>query len=160
MERIPGRGSQPVEGRIGQPSVGYTEGVGQTLEEVKLERTQALPAEIAPLPTKQLMDLIGGARSTDHLRLNMPEAANPFQASPTGPKQDYFLIQNVVRRSKSEVSKQLVSQLQRPVRGVSEQSVSFMRASLAREHNMLELLGGLMDSMGQIHNRVVGSQEG
>src|SRR5688572_29885892 len=102
MERIPGRGSQAVEGRIGQPAVGYAEGVGQTLEEVRLERAQVLPAEIAPLPTRQLMDLIGATRSTDHLRLNVPEAANPFQASPMGPKQDYFLLQNVMRRSKSD----------------------------------------------------------
>ena len=146
--------------KITGPKVGYSEGVGQTLEEVKLERAQVLPAEIAPLATQQLMNLIGFARSTDQLRLNVPEAANPFQSSPTGPKQDYLLLQSVVRRLENDVSKLLVDQLQRPPIGLSEQSVGFMRASLAREHNMLQLINGLTTSMGQIHNRIVGSQEG
>jgi hypothetical protein len=160
MEKVPGNAVPQVESRIGQTRVGYAEGVGQTLEEVRLEKAQVLPAEIAPLATAQLMNLIGVTRSTDHLRLNVPEAANPFQSSPTGPKHDLFLLQNVVRRSTSDVSKQLVNQLQRPPRGLSEQAVSFMRASLAREHNMTQLLTGLTTSMGQIHNRIVGSQEG
>ena len=154
MERIPSRANPPAL------PVSYADGAGQTLDELKPEKAQLLPAEIAPLPSRQLMSLIGTLRSTDELRLNTPEAGNPFQSSPMGPKQDYLVLQKLIRRSKNPMSKDLAMQLDRPIEGISEQSQSFMQASLAREHNMLQLLNGLMNSIGQIHNRIVGSQEG
>lgn len=132
-----------------------------TLEEFKAERTKLLSAEVAPLSTREVMDLIGVTRANDHLRLHVPAAANPFQNSPLGQRQDYIVLHRLLSRAqKSRASDEIIGLLQGELPQISEESVSFMRASLAREHNMLELLSDLIDSMGLIHNRIIGSQEG
>lgn len=153
MERISGKTSQ-----LG-PQTGHTQGIGHSLDELKFEKAKALPAEIAPMPSRELSDLIGGSRACDQIRLHVPKAANPFQAFPHGPKSDYFLLQSVVSKTSSQISLELVKMLTKPEE-TSDASRSFMRASLAREHSMLELIKSLSDSMGQVHHRIVGSQEG
>lgn len=154
MERVSSKAGQLA------PNTDHVESVGHTLDELKPAQTQALPAEIAPLPSRELLNFLGGSRVSEQIRLHVPEAANPFQSSPSGPKHDYFLLQRVIQRSNSDIANAIVTRLQLPSSDLSEQSMAFMRASLAREHNMLELLKSLTDSMGRVHNRVVGSQEG
>jgi hypothetical protein len=134
--------------------VGHADPLLPTPEEIRLGRTQLLTAELAPLSTKQVMDLIGATRANDQLRLNVPE-------SRSSPKQDFFVLHNLMARTaSSDVSSKLIALLQEPQIDLAPESANFMRASLAREHNMLELVKEMMDSMSHIHNRIIGSQEG
>lgn len=153
MQRIPSK-TGPLD------SNRYADNFGHTADELRPEKAVALPAEIAPLASRELHDLLGTTRGSDQIRLDVPKSASPFLNTQNGKKHDYFLLQSLVRKSNSEVSKELVSQLQDKALGISPKDVGFMRASLAREHSMLELLRDLTDSMGTVHNRIVGSQEG
>jgi hypothetical protein len=141
--------------------IGTAEPILPTPDEIRPSQTKLLNADLAPLATRELMALIGGARASEHLRLNVPQSANPFQHSPSGQKHDYFILRDLVARSKRSLeTNAIVTLLEQTPVGISEEEANFMRASLAREYNMLDLVQEVVQSVGHIHTRIVGSQEG
>jgi hypothetical protein len=143
------------------PSGGAVVDGGLTADEVKVHQGQA-PAtvESQPIAQRAPMEFIAPARSSDHLRLAVPEAANPF-ATPTGPRHDHMMVRTALQRSHTDTSKQLVGMLREPPKGlkIASDSVERMRASLAREHAMLGLLENLQEMQDQVYGRIIGSQE-
>lgn len=144
--------------RIDRP-VDYTREVGHTLEEVKIDSTQALSYEVAPIQSVESRELVSGARNPDALRLGMPEAANPYTLSPMG-AQDYLLIRNALTRARDPRARQVVDALQGKLPGVSENAHSHMKASHARVHKMLQQLEAVQSQTEQIKSRVTGMKEG
>ena len=147
--------------KIERQSVDYAHEVGDALvNEVKPSLENSLPASIAPLPDMKSLELISGRVHSEYLRLAVPKAANPFEHSPMGPRHDYHMMLAVVGRLDNPLAKKLVGLLQRPSKDISERDISHMRASLARENNMIQLLKTRLSDADQIQSRIIGGQEG
>jgi hypothetical protein len=134
--------------------------VGVTAEEMKVRTGAGLPApEVGPIAQSGPMEFINPSRSSDNLRLAVPSTENPF-TTPTGPQHDYILVASAINRSRSNRSAELVKMLQDPPAGFKEEVVTQMRASLARENNMMQLLDQVQDMQQEVYGRILGSQEG
>jgi hypothetical protein len=144
------------------PSGGQVVDAGLTADEVKIHQGAAAQQamESQPIAQRAPVEFIAPARSSDHLRLAVPEAANPF-ATPTGPRHDHMMVRSALQRSHTDTSKQLVGMLREPPDGlkIAADSVERMRASLSREHAMLGLLQNLQEMQDQIYGRIIGNQE-
>jgi hypothetical protein len=131
---------------------------GLSAEEVKLHQGQKITTpETMPIAQRGPLEFIAPSTSSDHLRLAVPEAANPF-ATPTGPRHDHMMVRTALSRSQTATSKHLVGLLRAPPGGLPGESVERMRASLAREHAMLGLLQNLQEMQEQIYGRLIGNQ--
>lgn len=141
------------------PAGGAIGPAGLTADEVKVNQGQKpLLPDVAPIAQRGPVEFIQPTMSSDHLRLAVPEAANPF-ATPTGPRHDFMMVRVALGRSRSDTSRALVGLLKDPPAGLAPESVERMRASLAREHAMLGLLQDLQEMQEQIYGRIIGSQE-
>lgn len=141
------------------PSGGPIGPAGMSVDEVKVHQgVKPLPPDVAPIAQRGPVEFISPSHSSDHLRLAVPEAANPY-ATPTGPRHDFMMVRTALARSRSETSRGLVSLLKSPPPGLAPESVERMRASLAREHAMLGLLQNLQEMQEEIYGRIIGSQE-
>lgn len=136
------------------------EDFGFSPEEFKTDSSQVLPPELSPLQSQEISDLIGSSRASDQIRLHVPTKADPFMGLNGPERQDHFLLKQVIEKGANKIAIELVDLLQSSIEGVSDESLGFMRASLVREHNMLELLKRLTASMGYVHNQIIGNQEG
>jgi hypothetical protein len=123
----------------------------QTVEELKQYKGPLLNAETAPLSSRQVMDLIRAARSTDDLRLNGPQNVT---------KPSHFALQRFVSKGSLAKQDELSVLIREASTEFSKESLQFMNAALEREKDMLELVKSLLETVDQIQNRVVGSQEG
>ncbi len=157
-ERITGQ----VGPKIERQSVDYTTEVSDVLanEISKPSLENSLPASIAPLPDIKSLELISGRLYSEQLRLAVPKAANPFENSPMGPRHDYRMVLGVIDRADNPTAKQLIALLQRPAKDISERDISHMRASVARENNMIQLLKARLSDAEQIQNHILSGQEG
>lgn len=134
--------------------------VGVTAEEMKVRTGAGLPApEVGPIAQPGPMEFINPSRSSDNLRLAVPSTENPF-TTPSGPKHDYILVASAINRSRSNRSAELVQMLQDPPAGFKEEVVTQMRASLARENSMMQLLDQVQGMQQEVYGRILGSQEG
>ena len=134
--------------------------VGVTAEEMKVRTGAGLPApEVGPIAQAGPMEFINPSRSSDGLRLAVPSTENPF-TTPMGPKHDYILVASAINRSRSNRAADLVKMLQDPPGGFKDEVVTQMRASLARENNMMQLLDQVQDMQQEVYGRILGSQEG
>jgi hypothetical protein len=132
---------------------------GLTADEVKIHQgVQHAAPEVAPIAQRGPVEFIQPTTSSDHLRLAVPEAANPF-ATPVGPRHDHMMVRTALGRSHTDTSKRLMGLLRDPPQGVAADSVERMRASLAREHAMLGLLQDLQEMQDHIYGKIIGSQE-
>lgn len=132
---------------------------GMTADEVKVHQGQKPSTpDVAPIAQRGPVNFIQPSVSSDHLRLAVPTAANPF-ATPTGPRHDHMMVRTALGRSRSDTSRTLVGLLKEPPAGLAADSVERMRASLAREHAMLGLLQNLQEMQEQIYGRIIGGQE-
>ena len=147
--------------KIEPRSVDYTQAVSDAfVDGVKLSLENSLPAAIAPLPVLKSLELINGRLSSEYMRLGVPIHANPFASSPMGPHHDYHMIAAVVGRLHDSSAKHLVALLQRPFKNISEQDNSHMRASLARENNMLNLLKARLSDADRIQEGITHDRDG
>ncbi len=122
----------------------------QTVEELKQHKGPLLDADTAPLSSRQVMDLIKAARSTDDLRLNGPQSAS---------RPNHFALQRFV--AKGKIAKDDDFSILHEARAeLSEETLRFMDGALEREKEMVELITSLLATVDQIQNRVIGSQEG
>ncbi len=148
MEDVTNKIGAKIEQWIEPRSVDLAQAVSDGLfSEVKPSLANSLPADIAPLPDFKSLQLISGRLSPEYLRLGGPINTTPFASSPMGEYHDYHMIAAVVERLHNPNAKQLVALLQRPSKDISERDNSHMRASLAREYNMgnvLERYSGYM----------------
>ena len=134
--------------------------IGVTADEMKVRTGQELPApSVGPIAQSGPMEFINPSRTSDGLRLAVPTAHDPF-TTPTGPKHDYVLVQSAINRSRSNRSADLLKMLQEPPGGLKEEVVTQMRASLARENNMMKLLGEVQTMQEEVYGRILGGQEG
>ena len=132
---------------------------GMTADEVKVHQAvEGQTIESQPIAQRAPVEFLTPSRSSDHLRLAVPEAANPF-ATPTGPRHDHMMVRTALERSHTDTSKQLVGLLREPPQGVASDSVERMRASLAREHAMLGLLQNLQEMQDQVYGRIIGNAD-
>ena len=134
--------------------------VGVTAEEMKVQTGAGLPPpEVGPIAQSGPMEFINPTRSSDGLRLAVPMAQDPF-TTPTGPQHDYILVQSAINRSRSNRSADLLKMLQEPPAGFKDEVITQMRASLARENNMMKLLGQVQTMQEEVYGRILGGQEG
>lgn len=130
-----------------------------TADELKIHQGKtALTPESQPIATRGPVEFIAPTTSSDHLRLAVPVAANPY-ATPTGPRHDHMMVRQALTRSHAPVSKELMGKLKQNPPGIDDNAVGQMRASLSREHAMLGLLQNLQEMQEQIYGRIIGSQE-
>lgn len=131
---------------------------GMTADEVKLGQGLAARPDVQPIAQRAPVEFLTPSTSSDHLRLAIPTAANPF-ATPTGPKHDHFLVRTVLaERANSDRSRALYHELQDPPGTVSKESVGQMRASLKREHAMHGMLQLIQEMQEAIYSRIIGGQ--
>lgn len=132
---------------------------GMSADEVKIHQGPAGAAmDVQPMAQRGPVEFIAPTQSSDHLRLAVPEAANPF-ATPTGPRHDHMMVRSALQRSHTDTSKQLVGLLRDPPGGLKPDSVERMRASLAREHAMLGLLQKLQEMQDYVYGRIIGNAD-
>ena len=98
--------------------------VGVTAEEMKVRTGAGLPApEVGPIAQAGPMEFINPTRSSDNLRLAVPNTENPF-TTPMGPQHDYVLVASAINRSRSSRSADLVKMLQDPPGGFKDEVVT------------------------------------
>lgn len=133
---------------------------GTPLEEIRQEPKEVLTPDIAPLIAQKAVELVGCVRTTEEMRLNIPTALDPFEATVTGLRFDAVHANEVVERFSNEKARAIADALQVPVEGISDRKTLHMRASLAREHNMIALLKDWLLMVEEINGRMIGGQEG
>lgn len=130
---------------------GVPESTLQTMEELKLHKGQLLNADLAPLSTKQVMDLIRAVQSSEQLRLNYSDASQ---------RPSYGALHSLLSKSKDLESSNIEETLRTSLSEFSSESAEFMIGALNREREMLDLIQNLLGSVEQIRNKVAGSQGG
>lgn len=144
MQKIPRRGSSLESNAV------IPESNLQTVEELKPHKGQLLNAELAPLSTRQIMDLVRAVRSNDQLRLNysgLSQAPN------------HVTLHRLMERARVE-DRKIKEMLEASDSEFEPQAREFMMSALERERVMLECLKEMLESVDQIRNRTIGSQEG
>lgn len=132
---------------------------GMTADELKIHQgPKVATPESMPIAQRGPVEFITPTTSSDHLRLAVPVAANPF-ATPLGPRHDHMMVRTALGRSHTDTAKRLMGLLRDPPSTLPGDSVERMRASLAREHAMLGLLQNLQEMQEQIYGRIIGHQE-
>jgi|GEM_PF-3738225 len=144
MQKIPRRGVS-VESNAVIPESNL-----QTVEELKRHKGQLLNAELAPLSTRQVMDLVRAVRSTDQLRLN-------YAGFSQGP--NHVALHRLMERARAQ-DRKIEEVIEASSSEFAPKSSEFMMSCLGREREMLECLKEMLESVDQIRNRTIGSQEG
>ena len=162
MANVTNQGGPKIEPRIEPRSVDYAQEVSSTLADVNpsVANAGAMSAADAPLQDIKSKELISGRLPSEHLRLAVPSVANPFEHSPLGPRHDYHMVSGVINRSDNSAAKHLIALLQSPSRDIPERDISHMRASIARENNMIKLLQARLSDADRIHDGITRDREG
>ena len=134
-------------------------GVGLYPEEVKLLQVRAdKDPMVGPIPQIAPTEFISPTTSSEHLRLQIPKAANPL-ATPMGPLHDHMYIREARAKATSPLSKKLYNAIARDEVALAPERKSQIRASLAREQAMYTLLNDVADMQNEIYGRIIGSAE-
>lgn len=142
------------------PSGGPIGPAGMTADELKVHQgIKVSKADASPIAQRGPVEFISPTTSSEFLRLAVPEAANPY-ATPTGPRHDHMMIRKALHRGSTDISKALTQALKQPPSGVKPEDADRMRASVMREHHMLQLLKTLQEMQEQIYGRIIGTQQG
>ena len=132
---------------------------GTTSDELKSISTNSkdvLPVAVSPLASSEATKLVGGGdRNLDALRLAAPESADPSQVRP-----NHFGVRKALETYTKPSSRELMTLLQNPPPELSKEQVGFLRASAAREEQMMRLLTDHQQNTLEIHHRLIGSQGG
>jgi hypothetical protein len=109
-----------------------------------------------PLPSAELMDFIGPARSADELRLPAPPHAPRHGADLTA-FSDRPQLQSALQRAEEGLTRTLETALGRL--NATPERVEQLEALLRREGQMLDLLRHLHVEMNEIHRRIRDEQK-
>ncbi len=140
------------------PSTSLPATEGLILEEVKSEAGPAMNYDSAPLQTNASSSLLGMMGTSDDLRLNVPRSASPY-SSPTGPLQDYLTARQFLARTKGATFSQLKDAVKNPHPNLSENALSFVRGSIPRVMNAMDLVEKVQGLAKEIAGKVMVAQE-
>jgi hypothetical protein len=113
---------------------------GVTAEEMKVlkPRVDVNPAS-APMAEVGPTEFLNPSTSSEHLRLQVPNAADPL-ATPLGPLHDHLQIQAALARHESDLSQQIYSLIKEGKIDLPEARKAQILASLDRKGSMFEFM--------------------
>lgn len=115
-----------------------TTGLGVTAEEVKLQKAAvALSVDTSPMPQVGPTEFLNPSGSSEHLRLQVPTAANPL-ATVTGPLHDHLQIMDALATYQSPLSRKLDAAVLDGELDLPEARKGQMRASRMRIRAMFD----------------------
>ena len=130
---------------------------GVTADELKIQQIKPGSPSIAPIAQRAPVEFLTPSTSSEDLRLTVPTAANPY-ATPLGPRHDHVMIRKAMARLGGDIGRMITTALKAYPAGNADGDK--MRASLAREHKMFEVLEPLQQMTEEIYAQMIGNQQG
>ena len=133
---------------------------GSTAEEYSLTKGKVeTNVTIAPMATRAAEGLLGPRTTSDNLRVAAPEQppVNEYE----GFRHDHITVRGAINKGRARIGGFINEAVREgTVKGLSEGQRNQILASLAREHNMTQLLGRINRMQEGIFARIIGGAKG